>query len=127
MAQSQRRILVIHSDLLVSDTIAYILDLKGFSAISANDVFAARGTIVISDPHAILLDTRVGATKNYNFAKELSLGEPATNRLLIAMSNVEPEESIASLKNAGYDGHSRRPCPMWQIADLLDSFFVPRS
>jgi len=125
MVQNERRVLVIHSDRLVGDTIAYLLGLKGFSAIYARDVFAARGTIVVLDPHVILLDTRVGLTKNYAFAQELCRTEPATKRLLIAMSNLEPGESIDLLKHAGYDGHSRRPCPMWQIADLLDSFFVP--
>jgi hypothetical protein len=124
MDQGQRRILVIHSDRLVGDTITYILGLRGFSAILATDVFAARGTIVVLNPHAILLDTRVGATKNYDFARELCVGEPGAKRLLIAMSKFESDESIESLRDAGYDGHSRRPCPMWQISDLLDSFFV---
>ncbi|MGX7002300.1 histidine kinase [Caballeronia sp. KNU42] len=100
-----------------------LLELKGFNATLSTDVFAARGSIAISDPHAILLDTRVGGAKNYDFAKDLCCSERATKRLLIALSNFSPEESVDHLKSAGYDGHSRRPCPMWQIADLLDSFF----
>ncbi|KQR76876.1 hypothetical protein ASG35_11305 [Burkholderia sp. Leaf177] len=127
VGQNERRILVIHSDWMVGDTIAYLLGLKGFSATLAIDVFAARGDIVGSNQHAILLDTRVGATKNYEFARELGTSERATKRLLIAMSNFAPEEFVEALKNAGYDGHSRRPCPMWQIADLLDSFFLIES
>lgn len=100
-----------------------LLELKGFSAMLVTDVFAARGNIAVFDPHAILLDTRVGATKNYNFAEELCMSERATSRLLIALSNFAPDESVDALKAAGYDGHSRRPCPMWQITDLLTSFF----
>jgi DNA-binding response OmpR family regulator len=127
IAPSERRILVIHSDWMVGDTVAYLLSLKGFGTTLATDVFAARGAIVGADPHAILLDTRVGATKNYDFAKELCISERATKRLLIAMSNFAPAEPVEFLKDAGYDGHSRRPCPMWQIADLLDSFFITES
>ncbi|KQR81532.1 hypothetical protein ASG35_04245 [Burkholderia sp. Leaf177] len=123
----QRRVLVIHSDQMVGNSMALILEFKGFTASLATDVFAARGAIVISNPHAIFLDTRVGASKNYEFAKELCMSERATSRLLIAMSNFAPEEPVENLRNAGYDGHSRRPCPMWQLADLLDSFFLTES
>jgi CheY-like chemotaxis protein len=124
---SQRRVLVIHAEWIIGDSIALLLGLRGFSAELATDVFAARGCIAARDPHAIFLDTRVGAKKNYNFATELSASERATRRLLIAMSNFAPPESTDCLRTAGYDGHSRRPCPMWQIADLLDSFFETES
>jgi len=119
----QQRVLVIHAEWAIGDSIVLLLGLRGYSATLATDVFAARGSIAISNPHAILLDTRVGATKNYAFAKELCLSERPTSRLLIAMSNLSSDESVDLLRKAGYDGHSRRPCPMWQIADLLDSFF----
>jgi DNA-binding response OmpR family regulator len=122
--QDHRRILVIHTEWSVGDSIALLLSLRGFIVTFATDIFAARGSIAVNDPQAIFLDTRVGAAKNYDFAKELCLSERATKRLLIAMSNFSPEESIDQLRNAGYDGHSRKPCPMWQLADLLDSFFV---
>ena len=100
-----------------------LLGLRGFSVAFSTDVFAARGILAINNPHAIFLDTRVGASKNYDFANELCVSERATRRLLIAMSSLSPDEPVDQLRRAGYDGHSRRPCPMWQIADLLDSFF----
>lgn len=123
VSADQRRVLVVHADWSVGESITLLLGVKGFNAFLVTDVFAARGSIAISDPHAILLDTRVGGAKNYDFAKDICGSERATRRLLIALSNFSPEESVDNLKNAGYDGHSRRPCPMWQIADLLDSFF----
>lgn len=124
VSPNQRRVLVVHADWSIGDSMTVLLGLKGFNASFAMDVFAARGSIAIFDPHAILLDTRVGGTKNYDFAKDLCSSERATKRLLIALSNFSPRESVDLLKNAGYDGHSRRPCPMWQIADLLDTFFA---
>jgi DNA-binding NtrC family response regulator len=78
--RDQRRILVIHSDRLVGNTMTYILGLRGLSAVSATDVFAARSTVVVLEPHAILLDTRVGATKNYDFAREPCTSEHGTRR-----------------------------------------------
>ena len=45
-------------------------------------------------------------------------------RSIIAMSGFLPEEPVARLKEAGYDGHCRRPCPVWQMTDLLDEFFA---
>ncbi|WP_156393294.1 hypothetical protein [Burkholderia sp. Leaf177] len=93
----------------------------------ATDMFAARGDIIVSNSLAILLDTHVGVTKNYDAAKELGMNERSTKRLPIAMSSFAPEEPVEALRSAWYDGHSRRPCPMWQIADLPDSFFQTES
>src|ERR1700709_53846 len=104
----QQRVLVIHTEWAIGDSIALLLGLRGYSATLCTDVFGARGSIAITNPQAILLDTRVGATKNYSFAKELCLSEHATKRLLIAMSNVSSLESVDLLKKAGYDGHSQR-------------------
>jgi DNA-binding response OmpR family regulator len=121
--KEERRVLVIHGDWSIGDSVFLLLGTRGFSAFLATEIFAARGTIAVWDPHAILLDTRVGGAKNYDFASELSDSERPTLRLLIAMSNFSPEDSVDHLKRAGYDGHTRRPCPIWEIADLLGGFF----
>ncbi len=70
---------------------------------------------------------RIGACGNYAFVGELRRREDDANRLVIAMSGFLPEEPIASLKEAGYDRHCRRSCPVWQMTDLLDEYFACRA
>jgi hypothetical protein len=101
-----------------------LLGLKGFSAQHALDVSALRFILGTWHPQAVFLDTRIGGAGNYALVREMCAHGEAPDRLLNAMSSFLPEESVESMKAAGYDGHSRRPSPMWQMADLLDSFYA---
>jgi hypothetical protein len=44
--------------------------------------------------------------------------------LMLAMSNVWPLDPIGLLKDAGFDGHCRRPCSLWRVADILENHFA---
>jgi DNA-binding response OmpR family regulator len=118
-----RRVLVAHADRDLGESIVLLLGLKGFSAQHVANVTALRSTLETWQPQAVFLDTRIGGIENYALARELRTASHGLPRLLIAMSSFLPEEPIDLLKEAGYDGLSRRPCPMWQIADLLDGFY----
>ena len=76
------------------------------------------------ESHVLFLDTRVGGCGNYALVRDLREAIDDASRLIIAMSGFLPEEPIARLRDAGYDGHCRRPCPVWQMTDLLDEFFA---
>jgi hypothetical protein len=45
--------------------------------------------------------------------------------LLLAMRNIWPLDPIGSLREAGSDGHCRRPCSLWQMVDILERYFAP--
>jgi DNA-binding NtrC family response regulator len=119
-----KRILVADADESVCESLVELLSLKGFAAQRALHVAAVRGLLETWDPQVLFIDTRIGGCGNGAFARELCECEQARKRLLIAMSNVLPQEPVDLLKQAGYDGHCRRPCPMWRMADVLDSYFA---
>jgi CheY-like chemotaxis protein len=119
-----RRVLVVHADPVAGDSLAFLLGLRGFSAQLATTVGVMHDVIEYWQPQAIFLDTRIGGPGNYDLARQLAQSNANASRLLIAMSNCAAFESAEPLKAAGYDGHIRRPCPIWQMADLLDDFYA---
>ncbi|WP_144107487.1 histidine kinase [Paraburkholderia sp. BCC1886] len=120
-AKINRRVLVIHLDRNVGESIATLLRVKGMLASFAGGIREAAVTLDIWAPAIILLDTRVD-DQSYAFAKRCREHENTSNVLLVAMSNFAPRESIEDLKAAGFDGHFRRPCETWRIIDVLSTF-----
>lgn len=105
-------------------SLASLFELKGFPAQLAVDASSVRSLTGEWRPHVLFLDTRIAGCGNYALVRELREDRDDAGRLIIAMSGFLPEEPIALLREAGYDGHCRRPCPVWQMTDLLDEFFA---
>ncbi|WP_321794465.1 histidine kinase [Caballeronia sp. J97] len=119
-----RRVLLALPERMLGASLVSLFELKGFPARLAVDASSVRGLVDAWRPHVLFLDTRVGGCSNYALVRALREADDDASRLIIAMSGFLPEEPIAHLKEAGYDGHSRRPCPVWQMTDLLDEFFA---
>ena len=112
------------SERVLGASLASLFELKGFPAQLAIDA-ASLGRIVGEwRPHVLFLDTRIGGCGNYALVQALRSADDDARRLIIAMSGFLPEEPTTRLREAGYDGHCRRPCPVWQMTDLLDEFFA---
>jgi CheY-like chemotaxis protein len=121
-----RRVLVAHADRSLGESLTALFALKGFPAEFAGDATTLHRKIRAWRPQVILLDTRIGGCGNYTLVNHLRAMPDVQRRLIIAMSGFLPEEPLNLLKEAGYDGHCRRPCPVWQLTDLLDEFFCLR-
>lgn len=119
-----RRVLLALPERVLGSSLVSLFELKGFPARLALDAAAVKHSIAEWRPHVLLLDTRIGGSANYALVRELRTAADDADRLIIAMSGFLPEEPIALLKEAGYDGHCRRPCPVWQTTDLLDEYFA---
>ncbi|SAK63584.1 response regulator receiver protein [Caballeronia hypogeia] len=119
-----RRVLLGLSERVLGASLASLFELKGFPARLAVDALSLRHSVGDWDPHVIFLDTRIGGSGNYALVRALREADEDTRRLVIAMSGFLPVEPIALLREAGYYGHCRRPCPVWQMTDLLDEFFA---
>jgi CheY-like chemotaxis protein len=120
-----KRVLVADADKALGESLVSLFALKGFASQYVLDVASLRTIVRTWQPQVIFLDTRIGACGNYALVRELHAinEEPASH--IIAMSGFLPEEPVHLLKEAGYDGHCRRPCAVWQMTDLLDEFFAP--
>lgn len=119
-----RRVLLALPERVLGSSLVSLFELKGFPARLALDAAGVKHSIAEWRPHVLLLDTRIGGSANYALVRELRTAADDVDRLIVAMSGFLPEEPIALLKEAGYDGHCRRPCPVWQMTDLLDEYFA---
>ena len=119
-----RRVLLALPERVLGASLASLFELKGFPAQVAVDSSSVRRLVGAWRPHVLFLDTRIAGCGNYALVGELRQADDHASRLVVAMSGFLPEEPIARLKEAGYDGHCRRPCPVWQMTDLLDEFFA---
>lgn len=121
---ARRRVLIAHRDPSVGESVALLLGLKGLSALYAPDLERARAIVDNFNPLALLFDTRLDAGRDYAFARLMRREPATTGMLLVAMSNLWPGDPIADLKAAGFDAHCRRPCALWQLADILATYFA---
>jgi hypothetical protein len=76
-------------------------------------------------PHALLIDTRLCHADNFCFVRRAA-HDDFQSVLLLAMTNVYPEETPGDMKRIGFDGLCRRPCPVWKLGDVLEGHFHPR-
>ncbi|WP_248320192.1 hypothetical protein [Caballeronia sp. Sq4a] len=119
-----RRVLVASTERALGESLVKLFDLKGFPARFVADVSSLRHGVSEWHPHVLFIDTRIGGCAHYALVRELRAHPDDSTRLVVAMSGFLPEEPLAVLKEAGYDGHCRRPCPVWQMTDILDEYFA---
>jgi PleD family two-component response regulator len=127
MLPESRRVLIGLSERVLGASLASLFELKGFPTQLAVDASSVSQIVGEWRPHVLFIDTRVGACGNYAMVQTLREADDDASRLIIAMSGFLPEEPITLLKEAGYDGHCRRPCPVWQMTDLLEEYFLCRA
>jgi DNA-binding response OmpR family regulator len=120
---SARRVLIAHRDKSICDSLALQLRDKGLQVIHSQDLGSVRSLVHNWRPQALALDTSLDSESGYVFIRTLRMDADVTGRLLVAMSNVWPADSVESLKDAGFDAHCRRPCSTWRIVDMVDAFF----
>ncbi|QQC66187.1 response regulator [Paraburkholderia ginsengisoli] len=120
-----RRILIGHRDKAIGESLVLLLSLKGYDAIHAADLTRLQSFLTWWKPHAVLLDTRLDAVAGYRFTRTVRAEPSNIDVLLLAMSNIWPLDPIGQLKEAGFDGHCRRPCSLWRVVDILEGYFAP--
>jgi DNA-binding response OmpR family regulator len=120
-----RRVVIAHRDPMIGESFVLLLGLKGVAAQHVRDVDTLTILIEAWHPQALMIDTRLGNGEHTGFVRKLSDDPRHASTLLLALSNFLPEDSVSMLQEAGYDGHCRRPCPMWRLSEVLGDFFAP--
>lgn len=123
-ATQSRRVLIGHRDKAIGESLVLLLSLKGYDAIYAADLIKMQSFLKWWKPHAVLLDTRLDPVSSYEFTRTARAERSNADVLMLAMSNVWPLDPIGLLKDAGFDGHCRRPCSLWRVADILENHFA---
>ena len=118
-----RRVIVAHADSAVGESMALMLGLKGYPSIYASDLRSTRRLFDEWGAQALLLDTRLDIETGFAFVRGFTCNSTNASRLVIGLSSIFPEDSMPILKTVGFDGHCRRPCPLWRLSDILSEFF----
>lgn len=113
-------VMVAHADIGVGESIALLLRLKGLTAVCAADVDALQLMLEHWKPRALLFDTRLGQNDDFRLIRDAAKDPAFANVLIIAMTNIWPGDSPATIRSYGFDGLCRRPCPVWKLADMLN-------
>jgi DNA-binding response OmpR family regulator len=118
-----RRVLVGHKDRAIAESLSLLISLRGYETLEATDLTRVRMCLRSWKPDAFLMDTRLDSRSNYPFAREIRAETTTSNILMLAMSNICPFDPIHAMREAGFDGHCRRPCSLWRIIELVESYF----
>ncbi|MFT4433104.1 hypothetical protein ACMX25_06890 [Caballeronia sp. 15715] len=118
-----RRVIVAHVDAPAGKSISLMLGLKNFPSIYAPDLGSTRRLLDEWGAQVMLLDTRLDIDADFAFVRGFTSNPTNADRLVIALSSIYPEDSMETLHAAGFDGHCRRPCPIWRLSDILSEYF----
>jgi len=118
-----RRVIVAHVDAPVGESTSLMLGLKDFPSIYAPDLCSTRRLLDEWGAQVMLLDTRLDIDTDFAFVRGFTSDPTNADRLVIALSSIYPEDSMETLQAAGFDGHCRRPCPIWRLSDILSEYF----
>jgi DNA-binding response OmpR family regulator len=118
-------VVVAHADISVGESIALLLRLKGFVAIATSTLENLELMLEHWKPRALLIDTRLCHADDFGFVRRAAHDGHFQNVLILAMTNVYPEETAGDMKRIGFDGLCRRPCPVWRLAYVLAGHFHP--
>lgn len=118
-----RRVIVAHVDASAGESISLMLGLKDFPSIYAANLCSTRRLLDDWGAQVLLLDTRLDIDADFAFVRGFTSTPTNASRLIIALSSIYPEDSMETLRAAGFDGHCRRPCPLWRLSDILSEYF----
>jgi hypothetical protein len=118
-----RRVIVAHMESSIGESISLMLGLRGFPSIYVPDLSSTRRLLDEWGAQAVLLDTRLDIDACFAFVRGFSATATNAGRLTIALSSIYPEDALDTLRAAGFDGHCRRPCPIWRLSDILSEYF----
>jgi DNA-binding response OmpR family regulator len=123
-ARLAQTVVVAHGSTAVGESIALLLNLAGFVAFSIRDIASIEIMLQYWKPGAVLVDTRLCGESDFRFVREAANDPAFGATLFLAMTSVMPEESPEAIKDIGFDGLCRKPCPVWKLADMLHVHFA---
>ncbi|AIP34412.1 response regulator [Paraburkholderia xenovorans LB400] len=118
-------VVVAHTEIPVGESIALLLRLRGFAAVAMSSMENLELMLEHWKPRALLIDTRLCQADDFRLVRHAASDTAFSSVLIVALTNIFPEESPQDIKRIGFDGLCRRPCPVWRLADVLDGHFHP--
>jgi DNA-binding response OmpR family regulator len=120
-----RSVVVAHADAAIGETLALMLRLKGFAAFALADMESVELIFGHWWPRALLLDTRLARQADFGFVREAATSPVFRRVLIIAITGVHRERSVAEIRELGFDGLCSRPLQLSRLVHMLDEHFAP--
>lgn len=126
-AVDSQSVVVAHAEISVGESIALLLRLKGFVAVATSTMENLELMLEHWKPRALLIDTRLCHADDFRFVRHAASDAAFSGVLIVAMTNTFREETPRDMRQIGFDGLCRRPCPVWRLADVLKGHCRPSS
>jgi signal transduction histidine kinase/CheY-like chemotaxis protein len=114
-----RRVLVVDDCADAAETLAMLLRIKGHDVRTAHDGPEAIKTAHAFRPEVVFLDIELSGMSGYEVARQLR-EQPATNAMrLVALSGYGGDGESDRSREAGFDAHLVKPCPLEEVQEHL--------
>lgn len=112
-------VLVAHANVCIGESIALMLRLKGFGAVTRTEADAVELMLENWCPATLLFDTELGRGSNFRMIRDLASDPLFSSLLIIAITHVYDSRTPAEIRRVGFDGLCLSPCPVWMLIDML--------
>ena len=114
-----RRVLVVDDCADAAETLAMLLRIKGHDVRTAHDGPEAIKTAYTFRPEVVFLDIELSGMNGYEVARRLR-EQPVTNAMrLVALSGYGGDGESDRSREAGFDAHLVKPCPLEDVQEHL--------
>ncbi|RKE24340.1 CheY-like chemotaxis protein [Paraburkholderia sp. BL23I1N1] len=118
-AVDSQSMVVAHAEVSVGESMALLLRLKGFVAVATSTMENLELMLEHWKPRVLLIDTRLCHADDFRFVRQAAGDAAFDGVLIVAMTNIFPEETARDIRQIGFDGLCRKPCPVWKLAEAL--------
>ncbi|RKE37476.1 hypothetical protein B0G76_3731 [Paraburkholderia sp. BL23I1N1] len=119
-AVDSQSVIVAHAEKSVGESIALLLRLKGFIAVATSTMENLELMLEHWMPRALLIDTHLCHADDFRLVRQAAIDAAFSGVLMIALTDVSPEETPNDMRRVGFDGLCCRPCPVWRLVDMLE-------
>jgi PAS domain S-box-containing protein len=122
------KLLVVDDNADTVETLATLLELRGYSVFTATDGASALASVRAHQPRLILLDIGLPDMSGYDVARQIRahLGLPV-QPVLIALTGWGQDDDRRRAVDAGFDEHLTKPADPAALSALLDRYLAPTS
>jgi CheY-like chemotaxis protein len=123
--QAQCRVLVVDDNRDAADTLAQILELRGFEVVVCYDGATALAASRIDPPDIAFIDLDMPGMTGYELARRLR--EETSDRVvqLVALTGMGRKSDIEGTRQAGFACHLTKPARVEDIIDLVTRAATP--
>jgi CheY-like chemotaxis protein len=119
--KSTSLVLVVDDNPDATESLALILEIEGFRALTAHDGRSALDRVEQERPDAVLLDLGLPDLDGVEVGRRIRARRDGARILLVAISGHGGQDDIAATRAAGFDAHLVKPVDPHRIVELLSS------